>query len=235
MVSKRLSRLSACVQAANSVIYPMQWQHIFIPVLPQHLIDYLLAPMPFLIGVNTSLMSVRKASAPGLDCLEFVDDWLDLYILIFPTFHLRPLYALSQKVQMDDIGEAVILDADNNTVKTPFNDVETLPDEVVSNLKRNLKSPSNMLGDCVARAFLRALVQLIGNYKEALQFREEDSKITFNKEKFVAIRPPHFQPFVEKMLELQIFQQVCNICHVVVSLKVYSVSVQLADLSDWQI
>ncbi|XP_047489175.1 DENN domain-containing protein 1C-like isoform X3 [Penaeus chinensis] len=168
MVSKRLSRLSACVQAANSVIYPMQWQHIFIPVLPQHLIDYLLAPMPFLIGVNTSLMS---------------------------------------KVQMDDIGEAVILDADNNTVKTPFNDVETLPDEVVSNLKRNLKSPSNMLGDCVARAFLRALVQLIGNYKEALQFREKDSKITFNSEKFVAIRPPHFQPFVEKMLELQIFQQ----------------------------
>ncbi|XP_063606797.1 DENN domain-containing protein 1C-like isoform X2 [Penaeus indicus] len=168
MVSKRLSRLSACVQAANSVIYPMQWQHIFIPVLPQHLIDYLLAPMPFLIGVNTSLMS---------------------------------------KVQMDDIGEAVILDADNNTVKTPFNDVETLPDEVVSNLKRNLKSPSNMLGDCVARAFLRALVQLIGNYKEALQFREKDSKITFNSEKFVAIRPPHFQPFVEKMLDLQIFQQ----------------------------
>ncbi|XP_042242654.1 DENN domain-containing protein 1A-like isoform X6 [Homarus americanus] len=168
MMSKRLSRLSACVQAANSVIYPMQWQHIFIPVLPQHLLDYLLAPMPFLIGVNTLLLA---------------------------------------KVQMDDVGEAVILDADNNTVKTPFNDVDTLPDEVVINLKRNLKSSNNMLGDSVARAFLRALVQLIGNYKEALQFREEDSRITFNREKFVAIRPPNFQPFVEKMLELQIFQQ----------------------------
>ncbi|XP_071519391.1 uncharacterized protein [Panulirus ornatus] len=168
MVSKRLSRLSSCVQAANSVIYPMQWQHIFIPVLPEHLLDYLLAPMPFLIGVNTSLLS---------------------------------------KVQMDDIGEAVILDADNNTVKTPFNDVDTLPLEVVINLKRNLKSSNNMLGDSVARAFLRALVQLIGNYKEALQFRDEDSRITFNREKFVAIRPPNFQPFVEKMLELQIFQQ----------------------------
>ncbi|XP_069946063.1 uncharacterized protein [Cherax quadricarinatus] len=168
IVSKRLSRLSACVQAANSVIYPMQWQHIYIPVLPQHLLDYLLAPMPFLIGVNTLLLS---------------------------------------KVQMDDVGEAVILDADNNIVKTPFNDIDTLPDEVVMNLKRNLKASNNMLGDSVARAFLRALVQLIGNYKEALQFREEDSKITFNREKFVAIRPPNFQPFVEKMLELQIFQQ----------------------------
>ncbi|XP_066962450.1 DENN domain-containing protein 1B isoform X5 [Macrobrachium rosenbergii] len=168
MVSKRLSRLSACVQAANSIIYPMQWQHIFIPVLPEHLTDYLLAPMPYLIGVNSSLLS---------------------------------------KVQMEDIGEAVILDADNNVVKTPFNDLETLPDEVIINLRRSLKNPNNMLGDHVARAFLRALVQIIGNYKEALQFREEDSKITFNREKFVNIRPNTFQPFVEKMLELQIFRQ----------------------------
>lgn len=112
---------------------------------------------------------------------------------------------------MDDIGEAVILDADNNTVKTPFDDAETLPDEVLINLKRNLKSSNNMLGDSVARAFLRALVQLIGNYKEALQFREEDKIITFNKEKFVSIRPPNFQPFAEKMLDLQIFQQVREI------------------------
>ncbi|KAK8741645.1 hypothetical protein OTU49_002317, partial [Cherax quadricarinatus] len=121
--------------------------------------------------------------------------------------HLKLPTIPENKVQMDDVGEAVILDADNNIVKTPFNDIDTLPDEVVMNLKRNLKASNNMLGDSVARAFLRALVQLIGNYKEALQFREEDSKITFNREKFVAIRPPNFQPFVEKMLELQIFQQ----------------------------
>jgi len=49
--SKKLYRLSACVQSANSVIYPMNWQHIFIPVLPMALMDYLLAPMPYLIGV----------------------------------------------------------------------------------------------------------------------------------------------------------------------------------------
>jgi hypothetical protein len=49
--SKKLYRLSACVQSANAVIYPMNWQHIFIPVLPMALMDYLLAPMPYLIGV----------------------------------------------------------------------------------------------------------------------------------------------------------------------------------------
>lgn len=57
--SKRLYRLSACVQAANAIIYPMNWQHIFIPVLPTHLVDYLLAPMPYLIGVPNTLLDVR--------------------------------------------------------------------------------------------------------------------------------------------------------------------------------
>lgn len=57
-ISKRLSRLSACVQACNALIYPMIWQHIYIPVLPLSLIDYLLAPMPFLIGVPTLTLQV---------------------------------------------------------------------------------------------------------------------------------------------------------------------------------
>lgn len=56
--SKKLYRLSACVQSANAVLYPMNWQHIFIPVLPQSLIDYLLAPMPYLIGLPHSLFQV---------------------------------------------------------------------------------------------------------------------------------------------------------------------------------
>lgn len=58
--SKRLTRLSACVQSANDVIYPMIWQHIFIPVLPMALIDYLLAPMPFLIGVPHEVLKVSE-------------------------------------------------------------------------------------------------------------------------------------------------------------------------------
>jgi hypothetical protein len=90
--SKKLKRLSACVQSANDVIYPMIWQHIFIPVLPMALIDYLLAPMPFLIGVPDEVM---------------------------------------KKVQRHEIGEVVILDADTNTVSTPFDDLNNLPQEVV--------------------------------------------------------------------------------------------------------
>lgn len=109
------------------------------------------------------------------------------------------------------MGDVVILNADTNEVDTPFADLQNIPEEVVSSLKKNLSPANNLIGDSVARAFLRAVVQLIGNYREALQFRESDRKITFNREKFVTQRPPHFQPFVRKMLELQIFSQVKEI------------------------
>ncbi|XP_076647856.1 DENN domain-containing protein 1B isoform X1 [Halictus rubicundus] len=165
--SKRLSKLSACVQACNALIYPMIWQHIYIPVLPLSLIDYLLAPMPFLIGVP----------APTL-----------------------------QRVRKSDLGEVVVLDADNNTVESPFEDLESLPQDVVANLKKALRNRPMLLGDGVSRAFLRALVQLTAGYKDAL-ILEQGQCITFNQNAFVESRPSSMQPFLRKMLELQIFQQ----------------------------
>ena len=55
-------------------------------------------------------------------------------------------------------------------------------------------------------SFFLKPVMLIGGYRDALSF-PSGQKITFNKEVFVASRPPPMQPFMEKMLQLQIFQQ----------------------------
>ncbi|XP_078263854.1 DENN domain-containing protein 1B isoform X2 [Rhinoraja longicauda] len=63
ITSKKLSTLTACVHASAAMIYPMYWQHIYIPVLPSHLLDYCCAPMPYLIGVHLSLMEKVKSKA----------------------------------------------------------------------------------------------------------------------------------------------------------------------------
>ncbi|GFG31036.1 hypothetical protein Cfor_11423, partial [Coptotermes formosanus] len=165
--SKKLYRLSACVQSANSVIYPMNWQHIFIPVLPMTLMDYLLAPMPYLIGVPE---------------------------------------VIYQRVRKADLGDVVVLDADSNKIDTPFQDLESLPPDVVNSLRRQLRNRAALLGDGVSRAFLRALVQLIGGYRDALKFHL-GQKITFSPDAFIESRPSSMQPFLRKMLQLQIFQQ----------------------------
>lgn len=166
VTSRKLDRLSSCVQALNTLLYPMHWQHIFIPVLPSDLLAYLQAPMPFMIGVPE------------------------------PTF---------KRLKPNELSEAVILLADDNIVKTPFEDVKNLPAGVASSIRHDLKNQF-AIGDSVSRAFLRALVVLIGGYREALEFNDGE-KITFNHERFIATRATQFQPFLKKMLELQMFRQ----------------------------
>lgn len=168
MVSKKLGRLTSCILAANSLIYPMHWQHIFIPVLPERLFDYLQAPMPYLIGV--------------------------------------PSHYYHKALKKIDLNEIVVLNIDDRTFHSPYNDLALLPSEVSSVLKKNLRNSNHLLGDGVARSFLRALVVLIGGYREALQFRPGES-ILFSLDSFLLSRPAHLRPFLTKMLELQIFRQ----------------------------
>ncbi|XP_017538160.1 DENN domain-containing protein 1B isoform X1 [Pygocentrus nattereri] len=59
----KLSTLTACVHACSGMLLPMYWQHIFIPVLPPHLLDYCCAPMPYLIGVHSSLIERVRSRA----------------------------------------------------------------------------------------------------------------------------------------------------------------------------
>ncbi|XP_017837660.1 DENN domain-containing protein 1A isoform X3 [Drosophila busckii] len=164
--SSHLDRLSSCIQAAHAFLYPMVWQHIFIPVLPWEFKDYLGAPMPYLIGVPK----------PVLDA-----------------------------VSADELGEVVILNCDTKLFESPFEDVRALPSEIVSQLKKNLSHTQDHIGDRVSKIFLGALVQLIGGYRDAVEFH--DTSKSFNHAKFIESRPVHLHAFLAKMMELQIFAQ----------------------------
>ncbi|XP_056011231.1 DENN domain-containing protein 1B-like isoform X13 [Ostrea edulis] len=175
ITSKRLNRMTACVHASASLLYPMHWQHLFIPVLPAFLIDYLSAPMPYLIGAHKTLLG---------------------------------------KVKENELGDAVVVDVDQNEIKTCFNDLEELPSEIQSYLKKHLKKDKIALamaasGDAIPKTFLMSLVKLIGGYRDALKFHPGE-EITFNPQAFIQSRPESMQPFLEKILHLQIFQEFIN-------------------------
>ena len=65
----------------RSLLYPFQWQHVYIPVLPTPLVGVLNAPMPFLIGCQTSVLTL---------CADdlYVASTLLLLLLLLPL--LRP-------------------------------------------------------------------------------------------------------------------------------------------------
>ncbi|CAG5867086.1 unnamed protein product [Menidia menidia] len=163
----KLSTLTACVHGSAAMLYPMHWQHVYIPVLPQHLLDYCCAPMPYLIGVHSSLMEKVRGMA------------------------------------LDDV---VVLNVDTNTLETPFDDLQSLPNDVVSQLKSRLKKVSATTGDGVARAFLKSQAALFGSYRSALQI-EPGEPITFNEETFMNHRSSAMRHFLQNAIQLQLFKQ----------------------------
>ncbi|XP_015259376.1 PREDICTED: DENN domain-containing protein 1A-like, partial [Cyprinodon variegatus] len=163
----KLSTLTACVHGSAALLYPMHWQHVYIPVLPQHLLDYCCAPMPFLIGVHSSLM---------------------------------------EKVQGMALDDVVLLNVDTNTLESPYDDLQSLPNDVVSSLKSRLKKVSTTTGDGVARAFLKSQASLFGSYRNALQI-EVGEPITFSEETFISHRSSAMRQFLQNAIQLQLFKQ----------------------------
>eukprot|EP00891_Asterochloris_glomerata_P004797 jgi/Astpho2/4797/Aster-00342 len=60
VVASDRERVTSAVHAAAAMLYPFRWQHIYLPLLPTALRDYLTAPMPFLIGLPSELMPMLK-------------------------------------------------------------------------------------------------------------------------------------------------------------------------------
>ncbi|NXD39697.1 DEN1A protein, partial [Copsychus sechellarum] len=163
----KLSTLTACIHGSAAMLYPMFWQHVYIPVLPPHLLDYCCAPMPYLIGIHLSLMEQVRSMA------------------------------------LEDV---VILNVDTNTLETPFDDLQSLPNDVVSALKNRLKKVSTTTGDGVARAFLKAQAAFFGSYRNALKI-EPGEPITFCEEAFVSHRSSVMRQFLQNAIQLQLFKQ----------------------------
>ncbi|KAG7235524.1 hypothetical protein INR49_002570, partial [Caranx melampygus] len=159
-----------------------------------------IAPMPYLIGVHSSLMEKVRGMA------------------------------------LDDV---VVLNVDTNTLETPFDDLQSLPNDVVSSLKSRLKKVSTTTGDGVARAFLKTQAALFGSYRNALQIESVSAvvelalmpscglmahwqkqgllgtgsggvngePITFNEETFVNHRSSAMRQFLQNAIQLQLFKQ----------------------------
>ncbi|KAG7364911.1 DENN (AEX-3) domain containing protein [Nitzschia inconspicua] len=69
LVSASPTRLAQCARSALSILAQglLNWQHLYIPVLPPHLFQYLGAPVPYLIGMQSSMMAkLEQAQSEGL-------------------------------------------------------------------------------------------------------------------------------------------------------------------------
>jgi hypothetical protein len=71
MLTKFTPRLTDSCMALVSLLYPMRYSHVFIPILPSSLIEVLSTPTPFIIGVS-SLHVPELVSWVNFYCMFFL-------------------------------------------------------------------------------------------------------------------------------------------------------------------
>ncbi|XP_049644259.1 DENN domain-containing protein 1C [Suncus etruscus] len=168
LTANKLSTLTSCIHASCALLYPMHWEHVLIPTLPPHLLDYCCAPMPYLIGVHTSL---------------------------------------AERVRDKALEDVVIMNVDSNTLDTPFDDMRSLPPDVVSLLRLQLRKLALVPGDGVSRLFLKVQALLFGGYRDALVC-SPGQPVVFNEDAFLAQKPgSSLQAFHQRAVHLQLFKQ----------------------------
>ncbi|XP_076857225.1 DENN/MADD domain containing 2Db [Brachyhypopomus gauderio] len=55
-IAEELSTLSQVLHSVAALLFPFEWQHTFISIVPRVLLDVYLAPTPYLLGVQSSLL-----------------------------------------------------------------------------------------------------------------------------------------------------------------------------------
>ena len=67
--SAQTYHLTCVCEAMSALVYPLTWNHVFIPVLPHQLLHYVEAPMAYLIGIDSSSLLSDEWQAIAEACL----------------------------------------------------------------------------------------------------------------------------------------------------------------------
>uniref|UniRef100_A0A8C5F3W5 DENN domain containing 5A n=1 Tax=Gadus morhua TaxID=8049 RepID=A0A8C5F3W5_GADMO len=74
LYSQHYHRLMAVAESITALMFPFQWQHVYVPILPASLLHFLDAPVPYLMGLHSNGQDDRtNLELPQEANLCFVD------------------------------------------------------------------------------------------------------------------------------------------------------------------
>jgi hypothetical protein len=69
LISEDFNKLTVVAECITALLFPFEWSHVFAPVLPTALSHYLLAPVPFIMGLHSENVDANTQKA-GLCYLD---------------------------------------------------------------------------------------------------------------------------------------------------------------------
>uniref|UniRef100_A0A3B3ZJB7 UDENN domain-containing protein n=1 Tax=Periophthalmus magnuspinnatus TaxID=409849 RepID=A0A3B3ZJB7_9GOBI len=179
-MADELSTLSQVLHAVAALLYPFTWQHTFISIVPKILMDVVMAPTPYLLGVQKSLLGQLCDTVDVRLCMpsQTQDTWI--YLLHF---------------NISSIG-------DEKTILPP-----KIQTEILESLRaRRQASTVEELNRVVSEAFLQFFVKTVGHYASFVKYGSPGEHGVFQKRGFYkAIESKSTRHFVKKFIQTQMF------------------------------
>ncbi|KAK7913324.1 hypothetical protein WMY93_013535 [Mugilogobius chulae] len=177
LYSQHYQRLMTVAESITALMFPFQWQHVYVPILPASLLHFLDAPVPYLMGLHSNGQDDRtKLELPQEANLCFVD--IDNHFIELPEElpqfpnKLEFIQEISEILMSFGISpEGCPHSSDSQPKYRGLRSVDVVSDKRNGNLASPLNSYLLRENETIAR--LQALVKRTGVSLEKLEVRED--------------------------------------------------------------
>jgi len=206
-VSCRYSALTIVMESLRELLSPLQWSHVFAPVLPRKMLEHLQCPTPFMIGIHTDY-AFKKDFPFVLDAV-IVD--FDRGTIQMPSLTARgndSLAAYDEESSAgldvclpDDFRADLVQDLRTSTQKL-FQFADSLKDESAEEQFVKMRDTS------VRLAFRRLVMRLLDKVTKfciPISYDRADSLMIFNEKAFLENIPQAKRRFFASFIRTQGF------------------------------
>ena len=205
LIDNDYEKLSAVADGLVSILYPLQWVHTYIPIMSDQMLKYLETFLPFLNGINESLMSsVEKVFTEGE-----VEEDDEVFLIYIRENKIKLSSTLRGKMKKFD--------------KYIQDNIPTLPNYLEKELKNKLKKAKSRLDEItkykkedtnknwrnlelqIRDAFIDVFVEMFQDYAKYLSMLDQDT--VFNKALFLEKKSNSEKKFYNEIIDTQLFQQ----------------------------
>lgn len=74
------------------------------------------------------------------------------------------------KLNRQELGDVIIVNIDEKSLESPYDDLTIFPKDLIRSMRKGIDQSSQMIGDHLARVFLRAMAFIIGLFDDFKDF-----------------------------------------------------------------
>lgn len=188
--SKDMARLVRTIENFKTILFPLEWVGVCVPILPRALLEYITSPFPYILGLPSDY---RAEAAEILKEEEVILVDIDTNVIYNSLRHPVPdIPTPVANTLLEELTQVSIVD---------FDDTTTSPWE-----------PPIPSDTPIQLCFFKAITSLLAGYERHLGFTWfSDSVLThFLDDAFLLSKPAEMTGFLRSLTETQSFKYFCE-------------------------